>query len=91
VPAISAQELVGVIDAALDGSVEEMEQNKVFAARARATYRALPDEVRPQSCAGPSAGEAAAYRALPDEVRPQPCAGPSAGEAAAYRIAGGNA
>ncbi|WP_280293124.1 2-oxoacid:acceptor oxidoreductase subunit alpha [Nocardia abscessus] len=51
--AFSAQELVGVIDAALDGSIEEMEQNKVFAARARATYR---------PCAGPSAGEAAADR-----------------------------
>ncbi|MGY1936130.1 2-oxoacid:acceptor oxidoreductase subunit alpha [Nocardia gipuzkoensis] len=51
--AFSAQELVGVIDAALDGSIEEMEQNKVFAARARATYR---------PCAGPSAGETAADR-----------------------------
>ncbi|WP_280245962.1 2-oxoacid:acceptor oxidoreductase subunit alpha [Nocardia abscessus] len=51
--AFSAQELVGVIDAALDWSIEEMEQNKVFAARARATYR---------PCAGPSAGEAAADR-----------------------------
>ncbi|MBF6335628.1 2-oxoacid:acceptor oxidoreductase subunit alpha [Nocardia abscessus] len=51
--AFSAQELVGVIDAALDGSIEEMEQNKVFAARARATYR---------PCAGQSAGEAAADR-----------------------------
>lgn len=37
--AFSAQELVGVIDAALDGSLTELEQDKVFAARARATYR----------------------------------------------------
>ncbi|WP_067571807.1 2-oxoacid:acceptor oxidoreductase subunit alpha [Nocardia acidivorans] len=37
--AFSAQELVGVIDAALDGSITEMEQAKAFAARARATYR----------------------------------------------------
>ncbi|MEV6768973.1 2-oxoacid:acceptor oxidoreductase subunit alpha [Nocardia sp. NPDC051030] len=37
--AFSAQELVGVIDAALDGSIAEMEQTKAFAARARATYR----------------------------------------------------
>ncbi|MGX1806960.1 2-oxoacid:acceptor oxidoreductase subunit alpha [Nocardia sp. NPDC055321] len=37
--AFSAQELVGVIDAALDGSIAEMEQSKAFAARARATYR----------------------------------------------------
>ncbi|WP_405138547.1 2-oxoacid:acceptor oxidoreductase subunit alpha [Nocardia sp. NBC_01388] len=37
--AFSAQELVGVIDAALDGSLTEMEQNKAFTARARATYR----------------------------------------------------
>ncbi|MEU0541090.1 2-oxoacid:acceptor oxidoreductase subunit alpha [Nocardia sp. NPDC005978] len=37
--AFSAQELVGVIDAALDGSITEMEQSKAFAARARATYR----------------------------------------------------
>lgn len=37
--AFSAQELVGVIDAALDGSLEDMEQDKVFAARAAATYR----------------------------------------------------
>ncbi|MCX4091174.1 2-oxoacid:acceptor oxidoreductase subunit alpha [Nocardia sp. alder85J] len=37
--AFSAQELVGVIDAALDGSVTELEQGKSFAARARATYR----------------------------------------------------
>ncbi|MFB8007264.1 2-oxoacid:acceptor oxidoreductase subunit alpha [Nocardia sp. NPDC056000] len=37
--AFSAQELVGVIDAALDGSIAEMEQAKAFAARARATYR----------------------------------------------------
>lgn len=37
--AFSAQELVGVIDAALDGSLAELEQDKVFAARARATYR----------------------------------------------------
>ncbi|MET9486348.1 2-oxoacid:acceptor oxidoreductase subunit alpha [Nocardia sp. NPDC006630] len=37
--AFSAQELVGVIDAALDGSITEMEQNKAFTARARATYR----------------------------------------------------
>ncbi|WP_067545488.1 2-oxoacid:acceptor oxidoreductase subunit alpha [Nocardia crassostreae] len=36
--AFSAQELVGVIDAALDGSIAEMEQSKAFAARARATY-----------------------------------------------------
>ncbi|RDI50664.1 2-oxoacid:acceptor oxidoreductase subunit alpha [Nocardia mexicana] len=37
--AFSAQELVGVIDAALDGSIAEMEHDKAFAARARATYR----------------------------------------------------
>ncbi|MCU1641578.1 MAG: korA [Nocardia sp.] len=37
--AFSAQELVGVIDAALDGSIAEMEQAKAFTARARATYR----------------------------------------------------
>ncbi|WP_067859603.1 2-oxoacid:acceptor oxidoreductase subunit alpha [Nocardia shimofusensis] len=37
--AFSASELVGVIDAALDGSLEEMEQNKAFTARARASYR----------------------------------------------------
>jgi 2-oxoglutarate ferredoxin oxidoreductase subunit alpha len=37
--AFSAQELVGVIDAALDGSIGELEQNKAFDARARATYR----------------------------------------------------
>ncbi|MFJ4655581.1 2-oxoacid:acceptor oxidoreductase subunit alpha [Nocardia sp. NPDC088792] len=37
--AFQAQELVGVIDAALDGSIAEMEQSKAFAARARATYR----------------------------------------------------
>ncbi|MBF6332097.1 2-oxoacid:acceptor oxidoreductase subunit alpha [Nocardia transvalensis] len=37
--AFSAQELVGVIDAALDGSIAEMEQDKAFDARARATYR----------------------------------------------------
>ncbi|WP_459547005.1 2-oxoacid:acceptor oxidoreductase subunit alpha [Nocardia sp. X0981] len=37
--AFSAQELVGVIDAALDGSLTELEQDKVFTARARATYR----------------------------------------------------
>lgn len=37
--AFQAQELVGVIDAALDGSIAEMEQAKAFAARARATYR----------------------------------------------------
>lgn len=37
--AFSAQELVGVIDAALDGSITEMEQAKAFTARARATYR----------------------------------------------------
>ncbi|OQS17487.1 2-oxoglutarate ferredoxin oxidoreductase subunit alpha, partial [Nocardia donostiensis] len=37
--AFSAQELVGVIDAALDGSLKDMEQDKVFAARAAATYR----------------------------------------------------
>jgi 2-oxoglutarate ferredoxin oxidoreductase subunit alpha len=37
--AFSAQELVGVIDAALDGSITDMEQDKAFAARARATYR----------------------------------------------------
>ncbi|WP_019927070.1 2-oxoacid:acceptor oxidoreductase subunit alpha [Nocardia sp. BMG111209] len=37
--AFSAQELVGVIDAALDGSIAELEQDKAFAARARATYR----------------------------------------------------
>ncbi|MEV6276459.1 2-oxoacid:acceptor oxidoreductase subunit alpha [Nocardia sp. NPDC051832] len=36
--AFSAQELVGVIDAALDGSIEDMEQDKAFTARARATY-----------------------------------------------------
>ncbi|WP_433709975.1 2-oxoacid:acceptor oxidoreductase subunit alpha [Nocardia sp. CA-084685] len=36
--AFSAQELVGVIDAALDGSIEDMEHDKAFAARARATY-----------------------------------------------------
>ncbi|MEV0246450.1 2-oxoacid:acceptor oxidoreductase subunit alpha [Nocardia sp. NPDC050712] len=36
--AFSAQELVGVIDAALDGSIEELEQAKAFTARARATY-----------------------------------------------------
>ncbi|MQY29020.1 2-oxoacid:acceptor oxidoreductase subunit alpha [Nocardia aurantia] len=37
--AFSAQELVGVIDAALDGTIAELEQDKAFAARARATYR----------------------------------------------------
>ncbi|MFI5775919.1 2-oxoacid:acceptor oxidoreductase subunit alpha [Nocardia sp. NPDC051570] len=37
--AFSAQELVGVIDAALDGSIAEMEHDKAFDARARATYR----------------------------------------------------
>jgi 2-oxoglutarate ferredoxin oxidoreductase subunit alpha len=37
--AFSAQELVGVIDAALDGSLTELENDKAFAARARATYR----------------------------------------------------
>ncbi|WP_438943974.1 2-oxoacid:acceptor oxidoreductase subunit alpha [Nocardia blacklockiae] len=37
--AFSAQELVGVIDAALDGSIAELEHDKAFAARARATYR----------------------------------------------------
>lgn len=37
--AFSAQELVGVIDAALDGDIAEMEQTKAFTARARATYR----------------------------------------------------
>ncbi|WP_405493461.1 2-oxoacid:acceptor oxidoreductase subunit alpha [Nocardia sp. NBC_00511] len=37
--AFQAQELVGVIDAALDGSISEMEQAKAFTARARATYR----------------------------------------------------
>ncbi|WP_328397137.1 2-oxoacid:acceptor oxidoreductase subunit alpha [Nocardia sp. NBC_00416] len=37
--AFSAQELVGVVDAALDGSLAELEHDKVFAARARATYR----------------------------------------------------
>ncbi|MEV0292465.1 2-oxoacid:acceptor oxidoreductase subunit alpha [Nocardia sp. NPDC050710] len=42
--AFSAQELVGVIDAALDGSIEEMEQDKAFAARARATYRTAAGE-----------------------------------------------
>lgn len=36
--AFSASELVGVIDAALDGSIEEMEQDKSFTARARASY-----------------------------------------------------
>ncbi|GAB2633636.1 2-oxoacid:acceptor oxidoreductase subunit alpha [Nocardia goodfellowii] len=36
--AFSAQELVGVIDAALDGSIDELEQDKAFTARARATY-----------------------------------------------------
>ncbi|WP_248005323.1 2-oxoacid:acceptor oxidoreductase subunit alpha [Nocardia farcinica] len=36
--AFSAAELVGVIDAALDGSIEELEQDKAFTARARATY-----------------------------------------------------
>ncbi|WP_084525333.1 2-oxoacid:acceptor oxidoreductase subunit alpha [Nocardia vaccinii] len=39
--AFSAQELVGVIDAALDGSLAELENDKVFAARARATYRTV--------------------------------------------------
>ncbi|MEU1980420.1 2-oxoacid:acceptor oxidoreductase subunit alpha [Nocardia sp. NPDC019395] len=37
--AFSAQELVGVIDAALDGTLAELEQNKAFTARAQATYR----------------------------------------------------
>ncbi|MFI1459842.1 2-oxoacid:acceptor oxidoreductase subunit alpha [Nocardia carnea] len=37
--AFSAQELVGVIDAALDGTLAELEQSKAFTARARATYR----------------------------------------------------
>ncbi|MBF6348623.1 2-oxoacid:acceptor oxidoreductase subunit alpha [Nocardia flavorosea] len=37
--AFSAQELVGVIDAALDGTLTELEQSKAFTARARATYR----------------------------------------------------
>ncbi|MGF6882499.1 2-oxoglutarate ferredoxin oxidoreductase subunit alpha [Nocardia sp. GAS34] len=37
--AFSAQELVGVIDAALDGSLTELENAKAFAARAQATYR----------------------------------------------------
>ncbi|MBF6354395.1 2-oxoacid:acceptor oxidoreductase subunit alpha [Nocardia higoensis] len=36
--AFSASELVGVIDAALDGSLDEMEQDKAFTARARASY-----------------------------------------------------
>ncbi|MEU8898325.1 2-oxoacid:acceptor oxidoreductase subunit alpha [Nocardia sp. NPDC048505] len=36
--AFSAQELVGVIDAALDGSIEDLEHDKAFTARARATY-----------------------------------------------------
>ncbi|MBF6209485.1 2-oxoacid:acceptor oxidoreductase subunit alpha [Nocardia puris] len=36
--AFSAQELVGVIDAALDGSLEELERAKTEAARASATY-----------------------------------------------------
>ncbi|WP_235747639.1 2-oxoacid:acceptor oxidoreductase subunit alpha [Nocardia coffeae] len=39
--AFSAQELVGVIDAALDGSLTELENDKAFAARARATYRTV--------------------------------------------------
>ncbi|NKY59315.1 2-oxoacid:acceptor oxidoreductase subunit alpha [Nocardia flavorosea] len=37
--AFSAQELVGVIDAALDGTLAELEQSKAFTARTRATYR----------------------------------------------------
>lgn len=37
--AFSAQELVGVIDAALDGTLAELEQSKAFTARAQATYR----------------------------------------------------
>jgi 2-oxoglutarate ferredoxin oxidoreductase subunit alpha len=37
--AFSAQELVGVIDAALDGSIAELEADKAFSARSRATYR----------------------------------------------------
>lgn len=37
--AFSAQELVGVIDAAMDGSIDDMERDKAFAARAQATYR----------------------------------------------------
>jgi 2-oxoglutarate ferredoxin oxidoreductase subunit alpha len=40
--AFSARELAGVIDAALDGSIAEREQDKAFAARARATYRTAP-------------------------------------------------
>lgn len=39
--AFSAQELVGVIDAALDGSLAELENDKAFAARAKATYRTV--------------------------------------------------
>lgn len=37
--AFSAQELVGVIDAALDGTLAGLEHDKARAARARATYR----------------------------------------------------
>src|SRR5690606_32395723 len=36
--AFSASELVGVIDAALDGSLADLEQDKAFTARARACY-----------------------------------------------------
>ncbi|WP_028476677.1 2-oxoacid:acceptor oxidoreductase subunit alpha [Nocardia sp. CNY236] len=39
--AFTVQEMVGVIDAALDGSIEDLEQDKVFAARAQATYRTV--------------------------------------------------
>ncbi|MGN2637208.1 2-oxoacid:acceptor oxidoreductase subunit alpha [Nocardia takedensis] len=42
--AFSAQELVGVIDAALDGTLTDLEQDKGFAARARATYRTAPGD-----------------------------------------------
>lgn len=37
--AFPTAELVGVIDAALDGSIRDLEHDKDFAARARATYR----------------------------------------------------
>ena len=37
--AFSAEELVGVIDAALDGSLGDLESGKTLSARAHATYR----------------------------------------------------
>ncbi|MET8654371.1 2-oxoacid:acceptor oxidoreductase subunit alpha [Nocardia aurea] len=50
--AFSAQELVGVIDAAIDGSLAELEHGKAFAARARATYRAPTADRSPSARSG---------------------------------------